>query len=237
MGYSCIAKPGFWSSFSNPALLVYQKQLKAGINFENRFNLKELGTRTAGIIFPAGKTTLGAVYSNFGYRYFSRHTAGVSCGMFLTQKLAAGIQVEYFNEHTPGEYSEQNSLSFEAGVSLGISDKTTFGFTVFNLVPASLRKSWLPSRLQVGTEITLNRSFSATAEAGLTTGGNVRISFGFEYSILTAFKVSGGFSSGNNSFCFGLGYKIKSLKIDLGFAVHDRLGITSSASLIFEIMK
>ena len=34
---------------------------------------------------------------------------------------------------------------------------------------------------------------------------------------------------------FGLGYLFKSVKIDLGFASHEKLGITSSASLVFKI--
>ena len=47
--------------------------------------------------------------------------------------------------------------------------------------------------------------------------------------------IRGGFSSENTSFSFGTGYKLKFATIDLGFLTHEKLGITTSASLIFKI--
>jgi long-subunit fatty acid transport protein len=237
MGYSCIAKPGFWSSFSNQASLAFRKQLSAGINYENRFNIKELGTRTAGIVIPAGKTTLGIVYSNFGYKYFSRHKAGIACGLNLSEKLAAGVQIDYLLEHTPGEYPQKNALTFEAGVLFDVSEKTRLGFRIFNPVPEPIRKSYLPSAIEAGTQINLSRQVSATAQAEMSTGRNVRISMGLEYRISARLQLRGGFSSGNTLFCFGMGYNVKSVAVDLGFMIHDRLGVSSSLSIVYEINK
>ena len=70
MGYVCVMKYGFWSSFHNQALLANNNSFSFGINYENRFSIKELGTRSAGLIIPAGKASLGAVYSHFGYSDF-----------------------------------------------------------------------------------------------------------------------------------------------------------------------
>ena len=61
------------------------------------------------------------------------------------------------------------------------------------------------------------------------------VRMGFEYRTLKNFWFRGGFSSGNTSFSFGLGYLVKFVQIDLGFATHEKLGITSSASIIFLI--
>jgi hypothetical protein len=58
---------------------------------------------------------------------------------------------------------------------------------------------------------------------------------GFEYEAVKNLWLRGGFSTENSSFSFGLGYLLKSLKLDLSFATHEKLGITSSASLIFKI--
>jgi hypothetical protein len=235
MGYSCIAKPGFWSSFSNQASLTFQQYPAAGINYENRFGIIELGTRTAGLILPAGRATLGGVYRNFGYRYFSRHSAGIACGMKLSEKLSAGVQADYFYERTPGEGTRRSSLTFEAGVLVSAGKNTTIGFRIFNPVPGSFRKNWLPSSITTGAEIRLNRLVSATADAELSTGGKARFSIGFEYLIVKNLQIRGGYGSGGSVFCFGIGYKMKSVKIDMGFILHERLGMTSSASLIYEL--
>jgi hypothetical protein len=45
--------------------------------------------------------------------------------------------------------------------------------------------------------------------------------------------IRGGFSTENNSFCFGFGYIAGPAKIDLGFSRHERLGFTSSVSVNF----
>jgi hypothetical protein len=237
MGYSCIAKPGFWSSFSNQATLAFNRQFSAGINYENRFNIRELGTRSARIIFPAWNTTMGVVYSNFGYRYFSRHKTGFACGMKLSETLAAGIQIDYLHEHTPGDYQQKNAITFEGGVLFAASDHTKLGLRIFNPVPGSIRKSFLPSAIETGTEINLSRLVSATAQAELATGRKARLSVGLEYQVSRGLQLRGGFSSGNTLFCFGLGYRAGPAQVDIGFMIHERLGVTSSASIIYAFNK
>jgi hypothetical protein len=64
---------------------------------------------------------------------------------------------------------------------------------------------------------------------------NIIIRGGFEYEAVKKFWMRGGFSTENSSFSFGLGYLLKSLKIDLSFSTHERLGVTSSVSLVFKI--
>ena len=85
--------------------LDINKSLSAGFNYENRFSIREIGTRTAGIIIPAGKASFGAIYSYFGYSDFRREMTGIACGLKLSEKIAAGVQVDYFSERTHGEYS------------------------------------------------------------------------------------------------------------------------------------
>ena len=96
MGYACVMKEGFWSSFHNQALLAFNKDYSFGFNYEDRFGIRELGTRSAGVLIPAGKASAGAVYSNFGYADFKRDVAGLACGLKLSEKLAAGVQMDYF---------------------------------------------------------------------------------------------------------------------------------------------
>ena len=110
-GYACITKKGFWSAFHNQANLAFSKSFSLGLNYENRFNISELGTRSLGFIIPAGKASLGAVYSHFGYTDFSRDMTGLACGLKLSKKISAGLQVDYFSEKTSGEYNNNQSVT------------------------------------------------------------------------------------------------------------------------------
>lgn len=235
MGYTCIAKPGFWSAFHNQASLAFNKSFSFGFNYENKFTIRELGTRSAGLMIPAGKASLGALYSHFGYTDFSRDVMGIACGMKLSEKIAAGVQVDYFSERTSGEYDNIQSVTFEAGVTVMASENTRIGFHIFNPVPNSLRKSFLPSSLRIGAGSYLNKLLFAGVEAEMSTTGHLLVRTGFEYEAGKNFWLRGGFCTDNNSFSFGMGYLAKIMQIDLGFVTHDKLGVTSSISLIFKI--
>jgi hypothetical protein len=235
MGYVCIMKNGFWSSFHNQASLAYNKSFSFGVNYENRFNIKELGTRSAGMTIPAGKASLGAVYSNFGYADFRREMTGLACGIKLSGKVSAGVQVDYFSEKTSGEYNNNQSVTCEVGLLVTPSENSRIGIHLFNPVPNSIRKKYLPTTLRAGAGTYLNQALFAGVEAEMSSGNKLIIKTGFEYEAAKKIWLRGGFSSNNNSFCFGLGYLAKIALIDIGFSTHEKLGVTSSVSLVFKI--
>ncbi len=234
-GHSCVMKPGFWSAFHNQAMLPFNNSLSFGVNYENRFNISELGTRTAGLIVPAGKACLAGVYSHFGYSDFRRQAAGLACGLKLSERISGGIQIDYLAEKASGEYYERQLLTVEAGIFVLPNEKIRIGVHLFNPVPGSLRKSFLPSSIRAGAGIYLSKMLFAGAEIQMITGREPVVRMGLEYETLKNLWFRGGFSSENTSFSFGFGYQVKFVRIDLGFATHEKLGVTSSASLIFKI--
>lgn len=235
MGYACITRSSLWSSFHNQASLAYYKVTSAGFNYENRFGIKELGTRTAAVSVSEAKTTLAAVYSHFGCTDFKRELAGLACGIKLSENVAAGVQVDYFSNKTYGEYDNYQSVTFEAGIIINPSEVTKVGVHVFNPVPNSVRKNSLPLILRVGGSTCLSKNLITALESEISTGRNLILRTGLEYEVAEKFLMRCGFSTDNNSFGFGLGYLVKFVLIDFSFTTHDRLGITSSASLIFNI--
>jgi hypothetical protein len=234
MGYVCVARNSFWASFHNQALLADYNSFSFGINYENRFNLKELGTRTAGIILNSGKTSLGAVYSNFGNTDFKRDLAGLAAALKLSDKISAGVQVDYFSERTSGEYYNNQSVTFEAGLLIKPNESIRLGVHLFNPLPGTIKKSFMPARLNIGAGGVLSSSLFAGAEAEMSAGLEPIFRTGFEYEAGKKIWLRGGFSTEHNSFSFGLGYLAKFVLIDLSFSTHDLLGLTSSASLIYK---
>jgi len=228
-------KPGFWSSFRNPALLSDNHSLSLGINYENRFSIQELSTRTAGLIIPAGNASLGVHYSNFGYSDFRRESAGIATGLHLAENLNAGIRIDYLSERTTGEYEDYLYITFETGIAFRMSSGIVIAVNLFNPVPNSLRKSLLPSTITAGAGVELSKVLFVGAEAEITTGRKLNLKTGFEYEVYKSFHLRGGFNTENTSFSFGLGYLFKALQIDLAFSTHERLGITSAASIIFKL--
>jgi hypothetical protein len=235
MGYVCVMKNGLWSSFHNQSSLAYNNSFSVGINYENRFSLKELGTRSIGMTIPAGKASIGAVYSHFGYSDFKREMTGVACGMKLSDKISAGVQVDLYSEKTAGEYSNNRFVTCETGFQIIPDENIRIGIHLFNPVPNSLRKTFLPTILRVGAGTDLSKILFAGIETEMSSRNKLIFRTGFEYEAGKKTWLRGGFSTNNNTFCFGLGYLLKIAKIDLGFQTHEILGVTSSVSIIFII--
>ncbi len=235
MGYACIMKKGFWSCFQNQALLAFNSSASFGVNYENRFGISELGTKTAGLIIPAGKASVGAAWSRFGYSDFKRDMAGLACGLKLSEKLAAGVQIDYFSERTSGEYNNIQSVTFETGLIFIPSENIMLGIHLFNPVPNTLRKICQPVSLRVGAGIELNNALFTGIETEMSSSGKLTVRTGFEYEAVKNLRLRAGFNTNNNSFCFGTGYMYDFMIIDLGFTTHERLGITSSVSIIFNL--
>ena len=233
MAHVCVMNSDLWSSFHNQAGLAFNKSLSFGFNYENRFSIKELGTRSAAITIPAGRASFGAVYSHFGYSDFRRQMVGLACGMPLSDIIAAGVQIDYFSERTSGEYNNNQMLTCEAGIVISPSENLRLGMHVFNPVPNSIRKSDMPTALRAGAGVILSKELFAGVETEMSTGHKLVIRTGFEYAAAGKLMMRGGFSTENNSFCFGAGYRAGPSFIDFAFTTHERLGITSSVSIIF----
>ena len=139
----------------------------------------------------------------------------------IGENISGGVQIDYFLEKTSGDYDNYQSVSFEAGLYFKPSEKVSIGLHVFNPVPNSLRKTNMPSSLRAGAGIELSKVLFAGAEAEMSSGEKFILRTGFEYEVFKKLWLRGGFSSENTSFTFGLGYLLKSIKIDLSFASHE----------------
>lgn len=234
-GYACITGRGFWASFQNQALLAGQNSFSAGINYDNRFSMSQLATRSAGAVIPAGRASLGVVYSTFGYSDFHRMFSGLACGLPLSDKLSAGIQIDYFAEKVPGDYLDLDLITGELGIVYRFGENSAVGLHVFNPVPNSVRKTVLPTAIRAGAGTSLNSLLNACAEAEMTSENDLLLRMGFEYEAVRNFRIRAGFCTENTSFSFGAGYQVKFAAVDLAFSSHDKLGITSSVSIIFKI--
>lgn len=225
----------FWSVFQNQGSLPTIRSVSAGVNYENRFFLSELSTRSAAMAVPAGKATIAGMYSYFGYADYRRQMVAFACGLPLSDRISAGIQIDYFNEQTYGEYSAWQSVTCEAGILIEATENLFLAMQVFNPLPNSIRKNEMPSRLKLDISGSLNAALQAGAGIEMSSGGKPCVSTGMEYKIYEGLSVRGGFRSEFTSFAFGIGYRAGPAVIDIAFCTHEKLGISSAASVIFNI--
>jgi hypothetical protein len=236
MGGICPADNSLWSYFGNQAALAENKSVSFGINYDNKFFIRELGTRSIGLAFPCGRVSFGALYSDFGYSDFKRELYAVACGMKLSGNISGGVQIDYLTEKTVYEfYRNKEILTCEAGLIYTPGDNLRATIHIFNPLPATIYKSDLPSELRTGLTASLAKDLTVSAELKMRMGQTLVVRTGLEYELFRKFRIRTGFSSENTSFSFGFGYETGAARVDMGFASHDRLGLTSGISAVFDL--
>ncbi|MBP8960180.1 MAG: hypothetical protein KBG40_07110 [Bacteroidales bacterium] len=237
MGYACVMKPGIWSSFYNQAGLPLSGNYEVAFSFENRFGLKELSTRSAGFIIPTGKSAVGAFYSYFGCPDYKRETIGVASGIKLSETISAGVQIDYLSERTTGDYEDYRMITCEAGLMFDLTGSVKAGIHVFNPVPNSLRNFPMSSSIRAGAGVNVSPQLFAATEVEMITGRKLNLKAGFEYEAAKKLIIRGGYSTSEPSFSFGFGCKVNHGMLDMAFATHPKLGIISTISVAFNIIK
>ncbi len=80
----------------------FNRSAVAGIDYHGRFGISELSTKSAALVVPLEDACLGLIYSHFGYRDLARHSAGLACGLKLSETISARVQADFFAEKTAG---------------------------------------------------------------------------------------------------------------------------------------
>ena len=116
MSYSCVMRTRILVIISQPGIasVQYSQLLLDSITRTDSI-LASLEPDQRDLSFLPGRQCIGAIYNHFGYKDLTRHSAGLACGLKLSEKISAGIQTDFFSEKTAGEYNERRSLTFEAG--------------------------------------------------------------------------------------------------------------------------
>ncbi|MFN8239219.1 MAG: hypothetical protein U0X39_00470 [Bacteroidales bacterium] len=238
-GMACVlpVSGDIWTGFQNQAFLGEGLGFNIASNYETRYFLKELGTRSLAISVPCAKAGIGGLYSCFGYADFKRHMAALSCGMPLSKNLTAGIQIDYFLEKTTGDYPVHETLTFEAGAAIRAGKNLVADLHLFNPLPGLTGSSDLPAAMQIGVGNLINENLFAGLRIEIETGQKPSLSAGFDYKMPGKVRIRGGYCTRWSSFSFGLGYKAGPAVIDIAFYTHEKLGISSSASIAFTIIK
>ncbi|MCC6690413.1 MAG: hypothetical protein IT235_02660, partial [Bacteroidia bacterium] len=138
MGGASVMFSDVWSAFNNQAGLAYIKTISAGANYENRFLLPELSLRSLALVLPFKGTTFGLSASSFGYRLYSENKYGLAIAKTFSDKISAGIQLDYLNLHIAESYANKNVMTAEIGMLAKPLKNLIISAHVFNPVRSKL---------------------------------------------------------------------------------------------------
>lgn len=239
LSHAFISISDIWSTFHNQAGLAQIKQLSAGVSYESKFMVDELSLTAGSLILPVNAGVFGFSFLQFGQGSFKENKIGLAFAKSLSEKLHAGIQLDYFSNRLPENSSAFGFATFEAGIIYSLNKKLFLGAHVFNPISNGIEtlegKQKMPIIVRIGGHYKFDEMILLTIETQKDTGNPFLIKTGIEFSPVQNLALRFGVSGKPVNYTAGLGYSFENITTDIGFSYHGNLGLTPSVSIQFNL--
>jgi hypothetical protein len=237
LGYSGIGLIDGWSLFRNQAGLGYQDFIWVGAHHENRFITPELNFSAIGLIVPVKMGAFGISLKRLGFNLFSQSKLGLAYGMKLAPTLSAGVQLNAHQVYVAGEYGSVYAVTAEGGILYSPSKNLNVGFHVANPTRSKISEDErIPTIINLGLAYQLSEMVLVTGAVEKNLDANFSFKAGLEFVPIKNLSFRTGMATNPSQICFGLGYQISSVQMDIAFTRHAQLGYTPhfSVSYVFD---
>ncbi len=224
-----------WSTFHNQATLANLHSLSAGVFYESRFLVDELSLAAGTFVLPINAGTFGLSFYQFGKGTYKAHKIGISFAKKLSDRLNAGVQLDYFTQELPENDEIYSFTTFECGFTYQATDELTLGAHVFNPVMNGIDvpelEQKMPAIIQIGGHYQFSELVLLCLETEKNTDQELIVKTGLEFSPVPNMALRLGVSGKPVQYSAGIGYTLKNISTDLAFNYHQKLGITPSVSV------
>lgn len=237
-----VADTHYWSGFNNPAMLGYIDKPEFAMQFENRYILSELSTKSIQFGMPSTLINTGISFSHFGYSLYHEMLLGVSFARNFSDKFSMGVQFNYYTIYFSASDSYRGALLPQLGLSVKLTPDFSLGFSTFNPFQTNITTEFvtkkIPSLFSLGTEYYFSKYLVWRTQADKELSSNYRVAMGFEYQMLPSFAFKlGAYGSDYLIPCLGVGIQTGKFLIDLNCEMHPLLGLNTQAAIKYRFGK
>lgn len=231
-----------WSAFNNPAILGYLEKPELGLEFENRYLLSELSTKSIQLALPSNLMNVGVSFSYFGYSLYHEMLCGLGFARNFSDKFAMGVQFNYYTAFYSATNSYNGALLPQIGLSIKLTSNFSLGFNTFNPFQTNIATQYsikrIPSIFSAGTELLFSENLVWRSQIDKEISSSYSFKTGFDYQMLQNISIKlGAYGSDYLVPCLGFGFRSGSLQLDLNCEMHPLLGLNSIATIKYRIAK
>jgi len=225
-----------WSAFNNPAMLGYVDHYELGVQYENRYFISDLSTKSLQFALPTRPVNVGISFSHFGYSLYHEMLIGIGFSKNFADKFSLGVQFNYFTAYYSTSNDYHAALLPQVGLAVQVSSNLEMGFNTFNPFQTNIQSELitkrLPSMFCLGVAYHFSTDFVWRTQAAKELSSNYTLSSGFEYKLTEELELKlGGYVSGYLVPCIGFGFARKAIIFDLNCELHPLLGINTLGSV------
>ncbi|WP_372754296.1 hypothetical protein [Labilibaculum sp.] len=236
MGNASVALIDQWGTFNNQAVLAKLEHISIGAYYENRFETKDLSTKTLHFNYPSKIGTFSLSYKQFGFDLYKESKIGFAYSRALGKHFWAGLQFDQIKKELNQSYGSQSQYTFEIGILAEILTDIYLGFHVFNPSQTNFTtfdyEDKIPCIARFGLSWKLSEQAIITSEIEKDLDQEMKTKFGMEYTITDKISLRAGVHNHPNSISMGVGFSFEMVKANVSFSRHPVLGYTPAADLM-----
>lgn len=228
-----------FSYTSNQASLAQLKNASAGLYGEKRYYLEDLSLYKLAVAIPTNSGNFGFNSGYYGFSDYNESQVGLAYARKLGDKVDIGVQFNYNMIRVAG-YGNTSAINFEIGTILHLTGKLLAGVHAYNPAGGKFGKNQeekLASIYKVGFGYEASQKFFVSAEIEKEEDQELNVNAGIQYKILPQLMARGGIATAASNAYFGVGFFLKSFRIDVTAAYHQQLGITPGLLFLYNFNK
>ncbi len=239
LSHASVSFSDVWSTFHNQAGLTNISKISVGFYYESKFLIDELSFTAGSLVLPTSSGSFGFSFSQFGKGTFKENKIGLAFSKTLSEKLNAGIQLDYFSRILPENSRSRGFVTFEGGIIFSLPENLILGAHFFNLFQGGIEtlngKQKMPASFRVGGCYRFEKYLAFVFEVEHETENPLLVKSGIEFLPVENLAFRFGVSGKPFHYTAGIGYTFRKVTTDIGFSYHGNLGVTPSISLQFEL--
>jgi hypothetical protein len=237
-----VADTHYWTAFNNPAMLGYIDKPEFALQFENRYILSELSTKSIQFGLPSSLINTGISFSHFGYSLYQEMLLGVSFSRNFSDRFSMGVQFNYYTAYFSASDTYRGAFLPQIGLSVRLTPDFSLGFNTFNPFQTNIRTEFvtkrIPSMFSLGTEYFFSKDLVWRTQVDKEMSSTYRVAMGFEYQMLQFFDFKlGAYGSDYLVPCLGVGIQTGKFLIDLNCEMHPLLGLNTLVAIKYRFEK
>lgn len=240
MSNASVTLTDFWSVHSNQAGLTGIKNFSAGIYYENRFSLKNMGLKAGAVVMPTKAGVFALSLSYFGYTQYNESKTGLAYAKSFGTKFSAGVQLDYLSTHIAENYGSSSAVAAEFGLRYQINKNLAIGTHIFNPTRAKVaayNDERAPTIIKLGVSYLCSEKVLIAVESEKDIQFDPVFKAGLEYHPVKSLYFRTGISTNPVLNSFGFGLELSNFNLDFAASYHQVLGFTPQLSIIFHVNK
>lgn len=236
LGNASVTLSDVWSLYHNQAGLGFIRKPTAGVFYESRFLMPELGLSAAAVALPIKTGAFGLSYSGFGFQEYREHKIGLAYGRTFGEYLSIGMQVNYHATLLSSLYGSSSAFTVEIGAQYKTGKRLTLAAHLFNPNQSKLADfddERIPSAIRFGAQYMFSEQVFMVGEVNQALYQKTSLRAGIEYRPVQVLYVRAGISGNPFNSSFGFGLNLKRFQLDFAGSFHQVLGFSPQFSLTF----